>query len=129
MHGTVDYGLARRAVIRGYRCGRISRAEICDAHPDLLRAANYCGEASSGPCPICSDGDLRLVSYAFSEEFPKRDRQNGRVWDRDDIGSLTQMRAARLFTVEVCVDCSWNHLRSQTAFGGAAEEQGREAST
>lgn len=129
MHGTVDYGLARRATLRRYRAGRVSRAEICDAHPDLVRAASYCGEQTEVPCPVCSGPELRLVSYAFSEEFQKRDRENGRLWDRDDLARLAQMRDARLYTVEVCVDCSWNHLRSQTAYGRASERRGREAST
>ncbi|MGH7857876.1 MAG: DUF5318 family protein, partial [Candidatus Binatia bacterium] len=31
----VDYSLARRAVLRSYHSGRVSRFEICDAHPDL----------------------------------------------------------------------------------------------
>lgn len=122
----VDYALARRAVLREFRAGRVSRAEICDAHPDLLRAARYSGEVTPGSCPVCGHGEMRLVSYAFSEDLK---RENGRVWPRNDLAPLLKFREARLFTVEVCVDCSWNHLRTQLAFSRSGARRGREAST
>jgi len=112
----VDYSLARRAVLREYHSGQVSRFEICDAHPDLLRAARYTGEKTSDPCPICDGGPLLLIAYAFSDAFPKG--ENGKVWPRSDIAQLLKLGDARLYTVEVCLDCSWNHLLSQVAVGG-----------
>jgi Family of unknown function (DUF5318) len=112
----VDYSLARRAVLREYHAGQVSRFEICDAHPDLLRAARYSGEKTSEACPICDAGPLILIAYAFSDTFPKR--ENGKVWPRDDVAPLMKLGDARLYTVEVCLDCSWNHLLSQMSFGG-----------
>ncbi|MCI0346536.1 MAG: DUF5318 domain-containing protein, partial [Chloroflexi bacterium] len=41
---------------------------------------------------------------------------NGRVWDQSDVGPLLALNEARLYTVEVCLQCSWNHLRSQLMF-------------
>ena len=117
----VDYSLARRAVLRDYHSGQISRFEICDAHPDLLRAARYSGEKTSSSCPVCDGGPIVLVSYAFSDTFPKH--ENGKVWPRNDLGPLLKLRDARLYTVEVCPDCSWNHLLSQAAFGGRSRSR------
>lgn len=111
----VDYSLARRAVLRSYHSGQVSRFDICDAHPDLLRAARYAGEVTASECPICEHGPVVLVSYAFSEEFPKR--ENGKVWPRQEMNALMELSDARLYTVEVCPDCSWNHLRSQVSVG------------
>jgi hypothetical protein len=111
----VDYSLARRAVLISYRSGHVSRLEICDAHPDLLRAARYSGEATTTPCPVCDGGPLVLVSYVFSDELPKL--ENGQVWRRGDLAPLLKFREVRLYTVEVCTDCSWNHLLSQVAVG------------
>lgn len=127
MRSVVDYALAKNALLRAWRAGRVSRREICDAHPDLLRAASYSGDAAESCCPVCSGGELRLVSYAFSEGFSKR--ENGRVWPRDDLGPLAKFPDARLYTVEVCTGCSWNHLRSQISVGEDDEARGREAST
>ncbi len=126
MHPTVDYSLARKALLRAVQAGHVSRAEVCDAHPDLLRAANYCGEQTEQACPVCSTGRLVLVSYVFSDELSKR--ENGRVWPRDDLAPLLKLREVRLYTVEVCTDCSWNHLRSQLGLGREDGGRGREAS-
>ena len=53
--GHVDYRLARNAVVSEFRKGRLSRLDVCDAHPELLRAAINVGEASREDCPICED--------------------------------------------------------------------------
>ena len=42
--GRVEYRLARNAVVREFRKGRLSRVEVCDAHPELLRAVRDTGE-------------------------------------------------------------------------------------
>lgn len=121
--GRVDYTLARKATLRAFREGRMSKFDICDAHPDLLRAAKFCGTTIPDECPICDRVGLVLVSYVFSDEFPKND--NGRVWDRPDMGPLLAMREARLYTVEVCLGCSWNHLRSQVMFSNGRKQGSR----
>lgn len=126
MQRMVDYSLARRAVLLALRSGGLGKADVCDAHPDLVRAANYSGEQIPDECPVCG-GDLRLVSYVFSDELPRR--ENGKVWRRGDLAPLLKFREARLYTVEVCVDCSWNHVRWQLAVGHGRPPRGREAST
>ncbi len=40
----VDYTLAKRAKLTELRGGRLSRDDVCDAHPELLRAARNVGE-------------------------------------------------------------------------------------
>jgi hypothetical protein len=112
--GRVDYTLARKATLRAYQAGRLSKLDICDAHPDLIRAGRFCGTPTSDVCPICERGQLVLVAYVFSDEFSQR--ENGRVWAERDVTPLMKLREARLYTVEVCTGCSWNHLRSQLMF-------------
>lgn len=125
--GQVDYSLARKATLRALKGGRLSRLDVCDAHPDLLRAARYRGERTSDRCPVCDRGPLVLVRYVFSDGLPKR--ENGMVWIHDDVGPLLELKEARLYTVEVCADCSWNHLRSQLLLAGRPARRGRRAST
>ena len=68
--GHVDYRLVRNSVVSEYHKGRLSRLDVCDAHPDLLRAAVNVGEETSEDCPICEEAKLRLVSYVFGSRLP-----------------------------------------------------------
>lgn len=106
---TVDYRLARRAVLTALRRGILHTTDVCDAHPELLRAARNIGTPATEPCPICSHDALRRVRYVYGEEL-KRD--NGRVVYPD--GWLSELAARydqfTCYVVEACVDCAWNHL-------------------
>ena len=106
--GEIDYRLARNAVIREYRRGRLSRLDICDAHPELLRAARSVGADTTEPCPVCESGPTVHVSYAFGPHLPS----GGRCFaDARELGRLVR-RAGQVacYVVEVCAECSWNHL-------------------
>jgi hypothetical protein len=50
--GEIDYRLARRQVLEQFRRGRVGRNEICDAHPELVRAARNVGQPTDEVCPI-----------------------------------------------------------------------------
>src|SRR5215210_6159205 len=72
--GAVDYRLARRALVSEYRKGRLARHEVCDAHPELLRAAREVGDETSQICPICADRNVVLGSYVFGPRLPSHGR-------------------------------------------------------
>ena len=106
--GVVDYTLAKRALLRQARAGITPIQELCDAHPELLRAARHMGEPSSRSCPVCGEGDLRLLAYVYADEL-KRD--NGRVWAIEKALAITaRCKSGACYVVEVCTGCSWNHL-------------------
>ena len=46
-----DYTLARRAVLRDLQRGAVARLDVCDAHPELLRAARHVGEPAPHRLP------------------------------------------------------------------------------
>lgn len=106
---TVDYRLARRAALASVRQGSLDTADICDAHPELMRAAKNIGEKCDPVCPVCSHDSLRLVRYVYGPEL-KRD--NGRVvYPEEWLTELaTRHEQFTCYVVEVCVDCAWNHL-------------------
>jgi len=106
--GQIDYRLARRALISEFRKGRLARHEVCDAHPELRRAARECSEATDERCPICEDADLVLVSYVFGPRLPAHGRC---VTSRAELRRLAG-RSGELacYVVEVCPACDWNHL-------------------
>ena len=49
--GTVDHGFARRMLINEYKRGRLSQDQVCDAHPELIRAATNVGVAARPAVP------------------------------------------------------------------------------
>ena len=71
----VDYALARRAVLRDLRRGAVTRLDVCDAHPELLRAARNVGEPAPHGCPICGSERVRYVSYVYGDTLKQA---NGR---------------------------------------------------
>ncbi len=108
LFGSVDYTLAKRALLREFHGGLLSRLEICDAHPELIRAAKYVGEPTSRPCPVCDTEGLRLLAYVYADDL-KTD--NGRVWElREALAVTAAHRGGSCYVVEVCTRCSWNHL-------------------
>ncbi len=105
--GVVDYTLAKRALLREFHQGLLSRLEICDAHPELLRAARYLGTQAPHPCPVCDASELRLLAYVYGDGM---NRDNGRAFEVGEALSMAAGRGAACYVVEVCTGCSWNHL-------------------
>jgi hypothetical protein len=106
--GQIEYRLARDSIVREYRRGRLSRVDICDAQPELMRVAVNLGRPTEIDCPICEESQLVQVLFAFGPRLPS----SGRA-----LGSATEMRGlARggsdvgFYLVEVCTECRWNHL-------------------
>lgn len=114
--GHVDYRLARNSVVSEFRKGRLSRLDICDAHPELLRAAANVGEESREDCPICEESKVRLVSYVFGSRLPPSGRC---VTTKGELTRLAQLSGGDLacYVVEVCPSCSWNHLAQTFSLG------------
>jgi len=111
-----DYALARRAVLRDLRLGTRAREDVCDAHPELVRAARNVGEPATADCPVCGGGELYFVSYVYGDGLKAA---NGCCLSYP--GELDKLRAKHdefdCYVVEVCVDCRWNHLGRRELHG------------
>ncbi|MGH8998580.1 MAG: DUF5318 family protein [Acidimicrobiia bacterium] len=116
MRRQIDYRLARRAVLRDWHLGRLSSGDVCDAHPELMRAARHVGAESHSDCPICDKVKLRLVSYVYGDSLKSA---NGRCISNpaelDRLGTVCDEFAC--YVVEVCTECSWNHLMRSYLLG------------
>ena len=107
--GVIDYRLARMGAVSEYKKGRVAKHEVCDAHPELVRAArNNVGEESSEPCPICEEGNVVLVSYVFGPGMPAHGKCVATKEELTRLGRAGDELAC--YVVEVCPKCSWNHL-------------------
>jgi hypothetical protein len=116
--GQIDYRLARRHTIAEFRRGRLSRLDVCDAHPELIRAATNVGRPSDDECPICEDRPLTLVTFVFGARLPAHGRC---ITDSKELAKFAR-RPDELacYVVEVCTECSWNHLARTFVVGGTA---------
>ena len=113
--GVIDYRLARMAVVSEFRKGRLARHEVCDAHPELKRAATQASEPTSMACPICEEDNVVLVTYAFGARLPAQGRC---ITTKGELAKLAKGRSQlAAYVVEVCPTCSWNHLAQTFQLG------------
>ena len=106
--GIVDHRLARRMLINQVRLGRISRTEVCDAHPELIRAARNVGTETAADCPICEESKLSIVTYVFGHRLPasgrcvttaKEIRELRRMLRRDGLNKPAYYKYDALFSL------------------------------
>jgi len=116
VRGLIDYTLAKRAVLDSFRRGGLDRLDICDAHPELLRAAKNIGVAVPHPCPVCAKESLRQVRYVYGDQLK---HLSGRpVYPENwELALSKQHDEFRCYTIEVCTECSWNHLTACCLMG------------
>ena len=108
MGAAIDYRMAKKALLREVRRGRVSLFDVCDAHPELLRAARHIGTETSDVCPICEKAQLRVVLYTYGKSLKRR---NGAVSRSQDLRELRSIfDEFTCYVVEVCTECNWNHL-------------------
>lgn len=106
--GEIDYRLARQSVLSEFRKGRIARHEICDAHPELARAARELGDPTQLTCPVCEETKVVLVSYVFGPRLPAFGRC---ITSKKELQAIAKRSGSfSCYVVEVCPACSWNHL-------------------
>ena len=112
----VDHRLERLHLVNEYRRGRLRRDQICDAHPELIRAAKNVGSPSTVECPICAEANLVLVTYVFGPRLPAHGRC---VATKADLAQLnTRTDELDAYVVEACVSCKWHHLLRVLPVGG-----------
>jgi uncharacterized protein DUF5318 len=123
----VDYGLARRDTLAELSSGGLTADDACDAHPYLLRAARFHGEPTGDVCPVCRKDRLTHVTYVYGDELG---RYAGRVKLTDELSQMAREFAEfRVYVVEVCQSCAWNHLTLSYVLGhgDSAPDEGRTA--
>ncbi len=111
----IDYALARRSALEALRSGVAFTSDPCDADPYLLRAAKNHGEATERPCPVCQRGQLVHVTYVFGEQLGP---YSGRIKASGELPQMAhEIGEFRVYVVEVCQGCSWNHLHISYTLG------------
>ena len=112
----VEYRIVRNGVVRDVQRGRLGKIDVCDAHPELLRAARNVGRPTKEVCPICDDGRLVKVTFVFGAKLPAGGRCPGTVAELRQLTKRTE--PVLCYEVEVCPDCAWHHLMRKYPAGG-----------
>ncbi|HVE98904.1 MAG TPA: DUF5318 family protein [Mycobacteriales bacterium] len=114
----IDYALAKRAALADLFAGRVAPADVCDAHPYLLRAAKYHGEPTEKPCPVCRGAEpMRHVTYVYGDELREG---SGRVRSAAELVEMSaEYDEFTVYVVEICARCGWNHLDTSFLLGRA----------
>jgi len=104
----VEFGLVRHALLAKVTAGIIRYEDVCDAHPELLRAAKNLGRKTGETCPICRDVEFVEVTYVFGSRLPS----GGTCpTSRAELLKLERREEpVQCYAVEVCVGCSFHHL-------------------
>jgi hypothetical protein len=118
----VEFGLVRHALLAKLVTGQLRYEDVCDAHPELLRAARNIGRKSGETCPVCSDGELVEVTYVFGARLPA----GGTCpTSRADLLKLERREEpVQCYAVEVCVECSFHHLARKWSAGARTVRRG-----
>jgi hypothetical protein len=104
----IDYALTRRSVLVELFRGSSHVSDACDADPYLRLAAKFHGEATTRKCPVCRRKELVELRYTFGDELGQ---YSGRIKSIEEIGEMAALHGEfRVYTVEICRDCGWNHL-------------------
>lgn len=104
----IDHSLARRqAILEIVRTGGF-HFDGSDTDPYLLRAAAHYGVETDRNCPICRRPQLTEVTYVYSRELGYA---SGRARRPSELPQLAMQHGfLRVFTLEVCQGCGWNHV-------------------
>jgi hypothetical protein len=104
----VDHRLSRRHLINEFRRGRLRQDQVCDAHPELIRAARNIGAPASIACPICDEQHLKLVTYVFGPKLPSHGRCVSTAKELQALNARPDELTA--YVVEACVSCKWHRV-------------------
>lgn len=112
----IDFGFSRRRTLNALQRGALAQHDVCDAHPELIRAARHAGASLRRTCPICDSKKLCVVRYVYGDRLRSA---NGKCIESDE--QLDKLRRTHdefdCYVVEVCPDCRWNHLLRRALVG------------
>ena len=114
----IDYSLDKRATLLALFRGVV---DACDADPYLMRAAKYHGEKAQRKCPVCKKESLVELRYTFGDQLGQF---SGRIKTEIELLDMEkEFGEFAVYTVEVCRECSWNHLCSSYLLGDGNERK------
>lgn len=105
----IDHTLQRRSALAALVLTATGASDHLDPHPYLLRAARNHGISAQERCPWCRKEDtLKYLNYVYGDELGP---YSGRLRTATELRAMAfEHGQFRVYVVEVCADCGWNHL-------------------
>lgn len=113
----VSYALQRRHTLEALRrrTRTLTRPEVCDADPLLVRSAHHHGALAGVTCPICTRHELVNLNYVFGTQLGQ---YSGRIKSSAELDEMqSEFGEFKVCVVEVCTECGWNHMISSYLLG------------
>jgi hypothetical protein len=86
-----------------------------------MRAAKYHGEKTSRKCPVCKKDSLVELRYTFGDQLGQF---SGRIKTEIELLEMEkEFGEFSVYIVEVCRECSWNHLCATYLLGDGSERK------
>ena len=86
-----------------------------------MRAAKYHGEKAERNCPVCKKDGLVELRYTFGDQLGQF---SGRIKNATELAEMEkEFGEFSVYVVEVCRDCSWNHLCATYLLGDGRERK------
>ena len=86
-----------------------------------MRAAKWHGEKVARNCPVCKKSRLVELRYTYGDQLGQ---YSGRIKSPQDLREMeSEFGEFRVYVVEVCRDCLWNHLCVSYVLGDGRERK------
>ena len=123
---SVEYRLLRDSIAKAVRLGKVAQEDVCDAHPELVRAATNLGRKTGDLCPVCGQRETFEVTYVFGAKLPPGGTCPSTKAELNKL--LRREEPVQAYSVEVCTDCRFHHLLRRYP-GGAGQQTAAKKST
>ena len=111
----VDFALKKRATIASIYRGLNTTSDACDADPYLKLAARHHGYTTDRECPMCHRAKVTELQYTFGDQLGQF---SGRIKSHAELEEMqSQYGEFRVYVVEICLECGWNHLSASYLLG------------
>ena len=117
----VDFTLRKRATIAAIYRGLNTTSDACDVHPYLRMAAKHHGLLTQRDCPMCRRDKVHELQYTFGDQLGQ---YSGRIKNDSELDEMqSEFGEFRVYVVEVCLGCGWNHLTASFLLGDGQERK------
>ena len=114
----IDYSLDKRATLIALFRGA---TDACDADPYLRRSAKHHGQLSDRDCPMCHKDKVHELQYTFGDQLGQ---YSGRIKTDEELEEMqSEYGEFRVYVVEVCLGCGWNHLSASYLLGDGIDRK------